>query len=101
MNLESINKVYSVPIIKLKPKLGHTSDEVQNTLFARRVKILDYIKEHGKVKVADISKDLDVIKRTVINDIDALVDAHAVVKKCCGTKAMTVEYCIRYAGIYC
>lgn len=101
MNLESINKVYTVPNIKLKPKLGHTSDEVQNRLFARRVKILKYIREHGKVKVSDISKDLDVIKQTVTNDIETLVNAHAVEKRCSRTKAMTVEYCIRYDGIYC
>ena len=101
MNLESIKKIYLVPKIKLK--LGHTSDEVQNRLLTRRVKILEYIRLNGKVKLVDIAKDLNVIKQTVINDIDALVDVHSIVKvkKCKGNKYTTVEYCIRYTGIYC
>ncbi len=101
MNLKSINDIYSTPDIKLEPKPVSTSDAVQNRLFARRVKVLKYIKEHSKVKTADIEKDLNVVLTTLINDIEALVNANAVVKRYPGTKDMTIEYCIRYYGIYC
>lgn len=101
MRFDSINKVYSVPKINIEPKLGHTSDEVQNKMFSRRVKVLKYIKKNGRVKISEISEALNIIHRTVANDVHALFDVHAIRKIRKGSKPMILECCIRYDGIYC
>lgn len=103
MDLNSINNIYSPPKIKLKlaPKSEDFCEVRRNNMFARRVKVLEYIREHGTVSPSVIAKELNISDKTVRNDIDALVEANALKKMYLGAKGLFVEYRLKNSGIRC
>ena len=63
--------------------------EERMTVWDRRVKLLNYLREHEQTTVEKLENELKVSRRTVLRDITALTQEYAV---------ETVR--VRYGGVY-
>ena len=62
----------------MNPKSKHVPREEKATVWDRRVDLLNYLREHEQTTVEKLANELKVSRRTVLRDITALTQDHAV-----------------------
>ncbi len=62
----------------MTPKSKPVPREEKATVWDRRVELLNYLREHEQTTVEKLANELKVSRRTVLRDITALTQKHAV-----------------------
>ena len=62
----------------MTPKSKPVPREEKATVWDRRVELLNYLREHEQTTVEKLENELKVSRRTVLRDITALTQKHAV-----------------------